>query len=66
MTKHVNLAWLVLALAAASAAAQTTVTTSGGTTYAAPICAGGATLGNSPTSAPGSDVGGVQREILCV
>lgn len=66
MTRRVNLARLMLALTAASAAAQTTMTTYGGFTYAAPICAGAAVLGNSPISASGSNVGGVQREILCV
>ncbi len=59
MTKHLNLAWLVLALMAAGmAAAQTTVTNSNnGTTNAVPFYTGTATLGNSPISVSGSNVG---------
>ena len=55
MTKGV-LAWLGLTLMAV-AAAQTTVTTSGGTTNTVPSFTGPSTVGNSPISISGSNVG---------
>jgi hypothetical protein len=56
MTKGV-LAWLGLTMMAVAAAAQTTVTTSGGTTNTVPVFTGSATVGNSPISVSGSNVG---------
>jgi hypothetical protein len=56
MSKGV-LAWLGMAMIAASAAAQTTVTTTGGTTNTVPVYTGSATVGNSPISVSGSNVG---------
>jgi len=56
MTKGV-LAWLGLTMMAVAAAAQTTVTTSGGTTNTVPVFTGSATVGNSPITVSGSNVG---------
>ena len=56
MTKGV-LAWLGLTMMAVAAAAQTTVTTSGGTTNTVPVFTGTSTVGNSPISVSGSNVG---------
>jgi hypothetical protein len=56
MTKGV-LAWLGLTMMAVAATAQTTVTTSGGTTNTVPVFTGSATVGNSPISVSGSNVG---------
>ena len=56
MSKGV-LAWLGMAMIAASAAAQTTVTTTGGTTNTVPVFTGSSTVGNSPISVSGSNVG---------
>ncbi len=57
MGKSVNFAWTFLLLMAAGAAAQTAVTTSGGTTNAIPMFTGSATVGNSPITVSGSNVG---------
>jgi len=56
MTKGV-LAWLGLTMMAVAAAAQTTVTTSGGTTNTVPVYTGSSTVGNSPISVSGGNVG---------
>jgi len=56
MTKGV-LAWLGLTMMAVAAAAQTTVTTSGGTTNTVPVFTGTSTVGNSPITVSGSNVG---------
>ena len=47
----------MILLLATGAAAQTTVTTSGGTTNTVQVYTGSATLGNSPISVSGSNVG---------
>lgn len=61
MRKHVNIVWLVLALmvAGASATAQTTTVTNSnnGTTDTVPMYTGSSTLGNSPISVSGGNVG---------
>ena len=56
MTKGV-LAWLGLTMMAVAAAAQTTVTTSGGTTNTVPVFTGSATVGNSPITVSGGNIG---------
>lgn len=60
MTTRIRLdrIWIAVALCATSAAAQTPVTNSNnGTTNAVPVYIGSATLGNSPITVSGSNVG---------
>jgi len=57
MRWRLNLIGTTMALMAVTVVAQTTVTTSGGTTNTVPVYTGTATLGNSPISVSGSNVG---------
>ncbi len=57
MGKHRMLIGSILMAGMMSLSAQTTVTTTGGTTNAVPVFTGSATLGNSPITVSGGNVG---------
>lgn len=57
MDKKMAALGALIAILTLSATAQTTVTTSDGTTNTVPVCTGTSTVGNSPISISGSNVG---------